>query len=446
MRNALRLAMWAFVCVAAVPTLAHAQASITGVVRDSSGGVLPGVTVEASSPALIEKVRSVVTDSGGIYRIVDLRPGTYSVSFTLPGFNVVKQDGHSSSPAPSSPRSTRTSAWARIQETVTVSGESPIVDTQNTTQQRVFDQQVIEAIPAGRSHINMAVLIPGLAASQPGRGALQDVGGTNNLQNTTFVDPRQQAGRHARCSSTASASATCCRKGSSRTSCPTPGPRRKSRWTTRPCRPSSPSAASASTSSRKRAATRLRGSVFATGVNSAWQGTNIDDDLQGEGAAGPERDEEGLRHQPVGGRTADARQAVVLLLGALAEERELRGRPLREPATPATRPSGCRIRTGRSAACSSSTQKGVNLRLTSQLAAEAQAVGLLRQPGPHLGRQPPDHLARVHGGLPLPGAQPRAGGLDVDASPTSCWSKRASATAARRSATSTRRKATSTAS
>ena len=93
MRNALRLAMWAFVCVATVPTLAHAQASITGVVRDSSGGVLPGVTVEASSPALIEKVRSVVTDSGGIYRVVDLRPGTYSVSFTLPGFNVVKQDG-----------------------------------------------------------------------------------------------------------------------------------------------------------------------------------------------------------------------------------------------------------------------------------------------------------------------------------------------------------------
>ena len=74
-----------------------------------------------------------------------------------------------------------------IQETVTVSAESPIVDIQNTTQQRVFDEQVIEAIPAGRSHINMAVLVPGLAASQPGRGALQDVGGTNNLQNTTFT-------------------------------------------------------------------------------------------------------------------------------------------------------------------------------------------------------------------------------------------------------------------
>src|SRR5687767_16035253 len=73
-------------------SMAYAQA-IAGVVRDPSGGVLPGVTVEASSPALIEKVRSVVTDGTGQYRIVDLRPGTYSISATLPGFSVVKRDG-----------------------------------------------------------------------------------------------------------------------------------------------------------------------------------------------------------------------------------------------------------------------------------------------------------------------------------------------------------------
>ena len=76
------------------PTLAHAQqASITGVVRDTSGAVLPGVTVEASSPALIEKVRSVTTDGTGQYRIVDLRPGNYTVTFTLAGFSAVKRDG-----------------------------------------------------------------------------------------------------------------------------------------------------------------------------------------------------------------------------------------------------------------------------------------------------------------------------------------------------------------
>src|SRR6266849_1801439 len=73
--------------------LASAQGSITGTVKDTSGAVLPGVTVEASSPALIEKVRSAVTDMSGQYRIVDLRPGVYSVTFTLPGFAVVKRDG-----------------------------------------------------------------------------------------------------------------------------------------------------------------------------------------------------------------------------------------------------------------------------------------------------------------------------------------------------------------
>ena len=75
------------------PALAHAQASITGTVKDSSGAVLPGVVVEAASPALIEKVRSAITDGTGQYRIVDLRPGTYSVTFTLTGFNTVKREG-----------------------------------------------------------------------------------------------------------------------------------------------------------------------------------------------------------------------------------------------------------------------------------------------------------------------------------------------------------------
>ncbi|MGE0447650.1 MAG: carboxypeptidase-like regulatory domain-containing protein, partial [Vicinamibacterales bacterium] len=76
-----------------VPAAAFAQASIAGVVRDTSGAVLPGVTVEAASPALIEKVRTVVTDGAGQYRIIDLRPGTYTVTFTLTGFNTVRRDG-----------------------------------------------------------------------------------------------------------------------------------------------------------------------------------------------------------------------------------------------------------------------------------------------------------------------------------------------------------------
>jgi hypothetical protein len=90
-----RLLKSAFVvaCVILLPSAAYAQASIAGVARDASGAVLPGVTVEAASPALIEKVRSVVSDGSGQYRIVNLRPGTYSVTFTLTGFNTVKRDG-----------------------------------------------------------------------------------------------------------------------------------------------------------------------------------------------------------------------------------------------------------------------------------------------------------------------------------------------------------------
>src|SRR5688572_2563859 len=82
-----------FACALGVPTVVLAQASVTGVVRDASGAVLPGVVVEATSPVLIEKLRSAVTDSTGQYRIVDLQPGTYTITFTLTGFSVFKREG-----------------------------------------------------------------------------------------------------------------------------------------------------------------------------------------------------------------------------------------------------------------------------------------------------------------------------------------------------------------
>ena len=88
-----RVAFAVLACLVALPSLAHAQSAIAGVVRDTSGAVLPGVTVEAASPALIEKTRAVTTDGEGRYKIVDLRPGVYSVTFSLPGFSTVKRDG-----------------------------------------------------------------------------------------------------------------------------------------------------------------------------------------------------------------------------------------------------------------------------------------------------------------------------------------------------------------
>jgi hypothetical protein len=156
-----------------LPALAMAQGSITGSVRDGTGAVLPGVTVEASSPALIEKVRSVISDGSGQYRIVDLRPGTYSVTFTLPGFNTFKREGIELAGSFTATVDADLRVGA-LEETVTVSGQAPVVDVQSASLQRVLSKDIIDAIPAGRGQSALAVLIPGMTAGG------QDVGGTNN--------------------------------------------------------------------------------------------------------------------------------------------------------------------------------------------------------------------------------------------------------------------------
>src|SRR5690606_17302547 len=123
-----------------MPSVAFAQASITGLVRDTSGAVLPGVTVEASSPALIEKVRAAVTDGSGRYRIVDLRPGTYSVTFTLTGFSPVRREGLELVGAFTATVDAELRVGA-LEETITVTGESPIVDVQSVRRQTVIDNE-----------------------------------------------------------------------------------------------------------------------------------------------------------------------------------------------------------------------------------------------------------------------------------------------------------------
>jgi len=181
-----RSSFWVFTFIAFVllPSVAWAQASITGVVKDASGAVLPGVTVEASSPALIEKVRTAVTDGSGQFRIIDLRPGTYSVTFTLTGFSVVKRDGVELNGSFVAVIDVNLRV-GELQETITVTGESPVVDVQNTTAQRALTKEVLDAIPAGRSHLTQAILVPGITTTQgSARGNLVDVGGTQNLQNT----------------------------------------------------------------------------------------------------------------------------------------------------------------------------------------------------------------------------------------------------------------------
>jgi hypothetical protein len=125
------------------------RAGILGAARDTSGGVLPGVTVEAASPALIEKIRTVVTDDQGRFNIVDLRPGAYTVTFTLPGFNVFKREGVELS----SGFTATVNAEMRVgslEETITVTAAAALVDTANVRQQTVMTAEALKTLPMGR--------------------------------------------------------------------------------------------------------------------------------------------------------------------------------------------------------------------------------------------------------------------------------------------------------
>jgi hypothetical protein len=162
----------ALLLLAGLPAAVFAQASITGIVRDTSGAVLPGVTVEAASPAIIEKVRSATTDGTGRFTIPDLRPGTYRVTFTLPGFKSVVRDTLELT-GTSVVTANADLAVGALEETITVSGATPTVDLQSTTRQVSITQEIVSQIPSSRNPFALGVLIPGVTQSFGNR----DVGG-----------------------------------------------------------------------------------------------------------------------------------------------------------------------------------------------------------------------------------------------------------------------------
>ena len=148
MRHAVgSLGVW--IVVALFPTAAVAQAVIAGTVRDTSGAILPGVTVEASSPALIEKVRTAVSDGTGQYRIEDLRPGTYTVSFSLTGFSAYRREGIELTGSFTATINADM-RLGTLEETVTVTGESPIVDVQSARRQTVAVNDPVSSMPSRR--------------------------------------------------------------------------------------------------------------------------------------------------------------------------------------------------------------------------------------------------------------------------------------------------------
>ncbi len=153
-----------------LPSLAFAQGTLTGSVRDGSGAVLPGVTVEAVSPVPIEKVRTVTTDGSGQYRIVELLPGTYALTFTLPGFATVKRDGIelSGTTVLTIPIEMRVGA---LEETITVTGETPVVDVQSVRREVVLNSDAIQAIPATRAVGSLLNVTPGITVDNNGLAA-----------------------------------------------------------------------------------------------------------------------------------------------------------------------------------------------------------------------------------------------------------------------------------
>src|SRR5262245_1464757 len=164
-----------FPCLLLIPVTAAAQSSIGGRVTDNTGGVLPGVTVEAASPVLIEGTREAVTDSSGQYRIVDLRPGTYKVTFSLGGFSSQVRDGLVL-PADFAMTVSVVMSVGAFEESVVVTGASPVVDTSTVTRTEVMTRSLQEEIPTGRSVWSYAQLMPGVRIGRP------DVGGTSGHQ------------------------------------------------------------------------------------------------------------------------------------------------------------------------------------------------------------------------------------------------------------------------
>jgi hypothetical protein len=171
-------ALFVLVLLAAAPAV-HAQSAIAGVVRDPSGAVLPGVTVEASSPALIEGTRTAVTDSAGSYRIVDLRPGEYAVTFALTGFRTLKREGIT---LPTSFTATVNAelSLGQLEESLVVTGASPLVDVHSSVSQSVMTREKLDTIPTGKDPFAVGQLIAGVTTATP------DVGGTQIMQQPTL--------------------------------------------------------------------------------------------------------------------------------------------------------------------------------------------------------------------------------------------------------------------
>ena len=164
--------------LALLPGAALAQSSIAGLVTDETGGVLPGVTIEAASPALIERVRTAFTDGQGRYAIVDVRPGIYTVTFTLPGFSTLAREEIEVIANTNVPIDAQLSV-GEVAETITVSGATPVIDVQQTARSQVLNRELLDALPTNRTVNSVGAIVPGIKMSGTMVGGL----GSTRVQN-----------------------------------------------------------------------------------------------------------------------------------------------------------------------------------------------------------------------------------------------------------------------
>jgi hypothetical protein len=280
MTRTLRRTLAIFLCLMSLPLAAYAQASISGVVKDSSGGVLPGVIVEASSPALIEKSRSATTDTAGQYQIVQLVPGSYVVTFTLPGFTTFRRDGIELSGSFVAVINAQMNV-GDVSETITVSADTPLVDVRSSSVQQVVSKQVVDAIPTGRLGINLAALQPGMilgaggGVGQANTNSLtsQDVGGTAG---DTFTDLAIHGGKPAEQRQTIGgvSAATTIRFGESLSSSPSFTAMQEMTVNTAGADASMAGGGVQINYVPRDGGNTFKGLLFVTGANGAMQGTN----------------------------------------------------------------------------------------------------------------------------------------------------------------------------
>jgi hypothetical protein len=189
-----RAALFATLAPFLLPLGAAAQSGIAGIVKDQGGAVLPGVAVEATSPALIEKIRSVMTDDQGRYSIVDLRPGIYRITFALQGFSTVAREGLE---LPSNFTATINVDLqvGSLEERVTVTGQSPLVDVDSTQKTTVLTRELLDAVPTGRTYAAVAALAVGIKVNSSNVGGARTAGqqrllvhGLGSVDNTVQVD------------------------------------------------------------------------------------------------------------------------------------------------------------------------------------------------------------------------------------------------------------------